>query len=193
MVKNISGDGSASSSHANATVAVDNSLGSILRKEREKQNISLEEVAESTCIHIATLRAIETGDRDRMPAEVFSRGFVKLYAEYLGLDSQDIINCYNNEMVALGEYGSENKDSANNSRFLGQGPFFTLPKIILMIFIFIVIALGYLYCWAGNDDFPFPRQSRNVYFEKYYLDHDSPLSSAKTNADIQGGVITSTH
>lgn len=48
-----------------------NSLGNTFYNERTKKNISLEEVAESTCIHIATLRAIEAGDRTKMPAEVF--------------------------------------------------------------------------------------------------------------------------
>lgn len=186
---------SVSSNHNNGNTEADISLGSLFLRERTKKNISLEEVAESTCIHITTLRAIEGGDRSRMPAEVFSRGFVKLYAEYLGLDIQDIMDRYNSEIVALGGYDSEHNELLSGSSFMGKAPFFTLPKIILLIFILILIALGCYYWWGGNNS-PSSRQSRNVYFEKYYLEHNSSLYAAKkkiSNANTAGGVVPSMH
>jgi cytoskeleton protein RodZ len=147
------------------------SLGSFLQQERAKKNISIEQVADSTCIHIATLRAIEASDRDKMPAEVFSRGFVKLYAEFLGLDTQDIMDRYNKEMVDMGGTVSEDNDQLTGRSYIEKPPFFTLPKIILLIVLFILFALGY-YSWAGNES-DSSRKSRNVYFEKYYVEKNS--------------------
>ena len=171
-----------------------NSLGDILYKERTKKSISLEEVAESTCIHIATLRAIEAGDRDKMPAEVFSRGFVKLYAEYLDLDAQDIMDRYNNEMVALGGTGQDSNELLASTTFTGKSPFITLPRILLFIFLIFLILIGY-WLWTGNNS-PFSSQSRDVYFEKYYVERNSSLYAAKkesSNADTSGSIVSSMH
>lgn len=70
------------------------SLGSYLRKERLKKGLNLQEIAEGTCIHIATLKALEEDDESRMPAEVFTRGFLRLYAEHIGIDSRDVLKRY---------------------------------------------------------------------------------------------------
>lgn len=171
-----------------------NSLGNTFYKERTKKNISLEEVAESTCIHITTLRAIEAGDRDKMPAEVFSRGFVKLYAEYLDLDTQDIIDRYNNEIVALGGTGQDGNELLAGTTFTGKLSFITLPNILLLIFFFFLLLIGY-WLWTGNNS-PFSSQSRDVYFEKYYVERNSSLYAAKkesSNADTSGSIVSSMH
>jgi len=169
-----------------------NSLGNTFYNERTKKNISLEEVAESTCIHIATLRAIEAGDRAGMPAEVFSRGFVKLYAEYLDLDTQDIIDLYNNEIVALGDTGQESNELFTSNTYTEKAPFVTLPNILLLVFFFFLILLGY-WLWTG-DNSPFSRQSRNTYFEKYYVERNSSLYASKkesSKTDTSGSIATS--
>jgi cytoskeleton protein RodZ len=171
-----------------------NSLGNTFYNERAKKNISLEEVAESTCIHISTLRAIEAGDRGKMPAEVFSRGFVKLYAEYLDLDTQDIMDLYNNEIVALGGTGKESNELLTNNTFTRKSPIITLPNILLLIFFFFLIFVGY-WLFAG-DNSPFSRQSRNTYFEKYYVERNSSLYASKkesSGTDTSGSIATSIH
>lgn len=171
-----------------------NSLGNTFYKERTKKSISLEEVAESTCIHIATLRAIEAGDRDKMPAEVFSRGFVKLYAEYLDLDTQDIMDRYNNEIVALGGTGQDSNESLAGTSFTGKSPFITLPRILLLIFFFFLLLIGYWLCTGNNS--PFASQSRDVYFEKYYVERNSSLYASKkksSTVDTSDSIVTSMH
>ncbi len=65
-------------------------LGSYLKKEREKQKLSLEDMASRTKIHIQKLRAIEAGDREVLPAEVFYVGLVKSYARELKLDPEKV-------------------------------------------------------------------------------------------------------
>lgn len=170
-----------------------NSLGNTFYKERTKREITLEEVAESTCIHIATLRAIEAGDRTKMPAEVFSRGFVKLYAEFLDLDTQDIINLYNNEIVALGVTGQDSNELIGNDTFTNKSPLITLPRVLLLILFFFLIFVGF---WLLTDKDSSSRQSRNVYFEKYYVERNPPLYAAKkesSNVDATGSIATSLH
>lgn len=66
------------------------SFGNYLRSEREVRGIKLEEVAGTTKISMSILKAIEEEREDKLPATVFVRGFIRCYANYLGLDENDV-------------------------------------------------------------------------------------------------------
>jgi cytoskeletal protein RodZ len=70
------------------------SLGTYLRQERELRQISLEEVAQTTRIPLRTLQLIECDELDRLPGEVFTRGFLRSYACTIGLDENDVLERY---------------------------------------------------------------------------------------------------
>src|SRR6478672_7264917 len=71
------------------------SFGEELRREREIRAISLKEIADATKISKRFLEAIERNDHRTLPAPVFTRGFVREYAKYLGLNADEIVNRYN--------------------------------------------------------------------------------------------------
>ena len=71
------------------------SFGEDLRREREIRGISLKEIADATKISKRFLDAIERNDHKTLPAPVFTRGFVREYARYLGLNSEEMVNRYN--------------------------------------------------------------------------------------------------
>ena len=71
------------------------SFGEELRREREIRGISLKEIADATKISRRFLDAIERNDHKTLPAPVFTRGFVREYARYLGLNSEEMVNRYN--------------------------------------------------------------------------------------------------
>ncbi|HEV7573780.1 MAG TPA: RodZ domain-containing protein [Thermoanaerobaculia bacterium] len=77
------------------------SFGEELRREREIRGISLKEIADSTKISKRFLDAIERNDHKTLPAPVFTRGFVREYARYLGLNSDEMVNRYN--FAAVGD------------------------------------------------------------------------------------------
>ncbi len=70
-------------------------FGEELRREREIRGISLKEIADATKISKRFLEAIERNDHRTLPAPVFTRGFVREYARYLGLNTEDVVNRYN--------------------------------------------------------------------------------------------------
>jgi cytoskeleton protein RodZ len=70
------------------------SIGKYLKAERESQNISLQEVSESTKIKELLLRALEEDRYDLISSPVYVKGFLDAYARYLGLDSNEIILQY---------------------------------------------------------------------------------------------------
>lgn len=77
------------------------SFGEELRREREIRGISLKEISDATKISKRFLEAIERNDHKTLPAPVFTRGFVREYARYLGLNSEEIVNRYN--FAAVGD------------------------------------------------------------------------------------------
>lgn len=69
-------------------------LGSYLRAEREKRNISLEAISRATKITLKTLEAMERDEFHLLPPPVFVRGFLRAYALYVGLDPQKVLEMY---------------------------------------------------------------------------------------------------
>lgn len=71
------------------------SFGEELRREREIRGISLKEIADATKISKRFLDALERNDHHALPAPVFTRGFVREYSRYVGLNSEEMVNRYN--------------------------------------------------------------------------------------------------
>lgn len=61
-------------------------IGAYLLQERQVQAKSLEQVAAETFISVRLLRAIEEGQADSLPEPIFVQGFIRRYADNLGLD-----------------------------------------------------------------------------------------------------------
>ncbi len=72
-------------------------LGQFLRQERELRGIPLDRIEEATRIRAAQLRAIEDDRLESLPAEAYARGFVRTYAEYLGLNGDDVVAIFNEQ------------------------------------------------------------------------------------------------
>lgn len=79
------------------------SIGQKLKQAREEQRITLENASESTRIRVPYLQALEAGDMSTLPSPVQARGFLRNYAEYLGLDFDQMIDELRAESTSLDE------------------------------------------------------------------------------------------
>ena len=75
-------------------------LGDLLRETREQKKLSLEDVEQGTNIRKLYIKSIEDGDYDKLPGEVFLKGFIKTYGKFLGLNSLELIEQYKKEKNA---------------------------------------------------------------------------------------------
>ncbi|MBN2478647.1 MAG: helix-turn-helix domain-containing protein [Parachlamydiales bacterium] len=66
-------------------------LGDLFKNKRQEMSLSLKEVENATSIRMLYLKAIEEGTIDRHLSQVYTIGFVKQYASFLGLDGEKII------------------------------------------------------------------------------------------------------
>ncbi len=69
-------------------------LGELLRKERERKGLSLKDIENAVNIRVLYLNAIENGEYHIVPGEVYLKGFIRNYANYLGLNGAEIVDLY---------------------------------------------------------------------------------------------------
>lgn len=72
--------------------------GELLKSERIKKDLSIQDVAYALKLSSRIIQAIENGDTDELPAKTFVRGFVKSYADYLKIDSDVVLKQFQEEM-----------------------------------------------------------------------------------------------
>ena len=68
--------------------------GAALRAAREARGLSIEDLARTTKIGGAVLIALEESNVDKLPATIFTRGFLKAYAKEVGLDPDETADLY---------------------------------------------------------------------------------------------------
>jgi cytoskeleton protein RodZ len=131
------------------------SLGEYLKQERELRQISLEEVAEGTKIAIYRLRAMEADRWEDLPAEVFVKGFIKSYAEFIGLVPEDVILRYQ-EIQTANVNANKRADSAYkplfnyvNKIFLFNRDLISATAVLFLILLLLILAFWFF--WPSDE------------------------------------------
>ena len=75
-------------------------LGEVLRTAREAKGVDLARVERDTKIRSRYLTALETGDYAELPGAVYTKGFLRNYGAYLGLDPEYLVDLYRLESSA---------------------------------------------------------------------------------------------
>ena len=127
-------------------------IGQLLRQTREAKELSLADVEEQTRIRQRYLSALESGDWDEMPNLVAARGFLRTYANFLGLDADELV-AQSQDFEANGTTSNVSANAATSEYTpinldLYEGKYRrsqALRRILGAIFILIpIIILGYL-------------------------------------------------
>ena len=116
--------------------------GQKLYEERIRRGLTLEEIARATKIRSSFLSAIEKGEYKKLPSSAYIQGFVKNYAEFLGLPQKEIVALFKREfnerefLSVLPQGFSKDQDVSLTGIRFGQTAF-----AIIAIF---VTLLGYI-------------------------------------------------
>lgn len=65
---------------------IEKKIGDLLKSERVRRELSLEDLSEKLKITLANLESIEAGDKKSFPSELYFKLFSKSYSEYFGID-----------------------------------------------------------------------------------------------------------
>lgn len=72
-------------------------IGEILRHVREHYNKTLKDVEKSLRIRAVQIDAIENSQYEKLPGRVYAIGFIRAYAEYLGLEPDRAVNMFKSQ------------------------------------------------------------------------------------------------
>ncbi len=75
-------------------------IGSSLREARTRQGLDINEMEVRTKIRAKYLRALEAEQFDQLPGHTYIKGFLRTYADALGMDGQLYVDEYNSRFVA---------------------------------------------------------------------------------------------
>ncbi len=112
------------------------SFGHYLQMTRVEKRIPLEEVARQTRISMDVLHAIENGDIEKLPAEVFVTGFLHAYARVVGADADVAVQRYRNRLRDL-----QDRQRAQRA-FFRAGRRFGLRLLLVLVMLAVIVSLS---------------------------------------------------
>ncbi|HWW68200.1 MAG TPA: helix-turn-helix domain-containing protein [Solirubrobacterales bacterium] len=133
---------------------MDTGIGATLRKTRNRRKVGLSEVEAVTKIRLRYLRAMENEEWDVLPGGAYSRGFIRTYASFLGLDGERLADEYRREMEvgASGEPGPRAEATVASPRPPRRGPRLSTrawTAIVTVCLVAVLVAVG-ISTWGGE-------------------------------------------
>ncbi len=138
----------AAADHAALSASPGPSTGETLRQARESKNLSLRDVWTATSIAMVNLQAIEESDFEHLPADTYTRGFIRIYADFLGLNGPELAERF------IQERGPSTNNLHGNN-YLERGwlstrkfaePIRISPAVNALVLLVIIVALLGLFC-----------------------------------------------
>lgn len=154
-------------------------VGDILRSEREKQRLTIKDVENETSIRALYIEAIEKGDQKALPSEVYVKGFIRNYADFLHLDADALARQYREEIHGIEEAapvvaaipvaeGGEHGPFSSGSDFRERvQKSHRTQNILVTVGVILIAFIGSIYYFFG----------------------DEPAAKQKPNSAASGGMI----
>ena len=127
-------------------------LGEELKRLREDKRLSLREVSDATHIGSRFLQAIESDNYSILPGGIFNRGFVRSYARYVGLDEEQALVLYNQQLEVQG--GETPRSSTPSWDGIDEEVSSPWGTIALIVIILLLLSAGVYtaYRWFKGED-----------------------------------------
>src|SRR2546421_1980460 len=116
------------------------SFGEELRRAREERGVSLRQISDATHIGVRFLQAIESDNYAILPGGIFNRAFVKNYARYIGLDEEQALARYNQQLEEQG--GEPPRVPAARFEGIDEDEPSSWGSISLIFLIVVIVVLG---------------------------------------------------
>ncbi len=129
----------ASNSASTSPEMLKDSPGAILRRCREFHGITLEEASETTKIGISHLKALEDDQIREFANQAYLKGFLRIYATYLGLNSDDVARMYDKLFGVPSAKADTARSSTDSSR--PRHRFFPLKKLLFPALLLALILI----------------------------------------------------
>ena len=123
-------------------------IGTSLREARERQGLDFAQLESATKIRGKYLRALEEEQFEQLPAQTYVKGFLRTYADYLGLDGQLYVDEFNSR------YGVEAEEPPIRARRTARTQLRVQTNVVIgaLVGIAVVTALVIVAWTAGSPD-----------------------------------------
>ncbi len=120
-------------------------VGVLLKASRQRLDQDLRHVADSLRIRLVYLQAIEDGRFHDLPGSTYAAGFIRTYAEYLGLDGAEVVRRYRQEAAGASGRPELHMLTPVSERHTPSG------AIMLVALVVVVLAYGGWYYVSSQD------------------------------------------
>ncbi len=127
-------------------------VGPFLRRAREEKEIPLRSVSEHTRIRTYYLESIESGDFDRLPTGPVGLGFVRAFADTVGVDSKAVVESYKRETTGVLQPGDHELEQKPRTIFSPppQTNRFSSAATFIFVLVFLFAGGGLLWFMKGR-------------------------------------------
>lgn len=113
------------------------SYGEILRNVRESKNIDRETAALETSVKFSYIVALEEEDDGVFPGEAYMLGFMRIYAEYLGVNPDTVTTLYKNKKLQ--------ESPVPENLYIPEKPAYFWPLVLCGIGLFVIAIFAVLF------------------------------------------------
>lgn len=110
-------------------------IGSSLRDARTRRGLELSQIEQETRIRPRYLQALEDERFDLLPGEAYAKGFLRTYADFLGLEGERFVDEYNSRFPASEEAPAVKLARVKRRRSLLDTRFVAIPFAVLLALI----------------------------------------------------------
>jgi cytoskeletal protein RodZ len=157
-------------------------LGQFLKEQRIKCNKSLDEIAQTTRIRKGLLEALEQDKYDLLPPRSYVRGMVKLYAQEVGIDVNEVLDRFETAPI------EKSKKEGSAKIKIGTPSSFSGGYLLLLIVIGIGFLVYFIYTRTDLEEtapllIPAPQETVNK--------QPSPTTAIVTSAPVTSAPVNS--
>lgn len=124
------------------------SLGQYLKVQRKLRNVSLEDVSRASKVAKNWLELLEDDAFAKLPSDVFAKGYLRMYAETIGLDPEDVVLRY--------ELQTKTDEEAEQQ----SAPFWRRKDALRIVL--LCLGMGYLLYWLLTRFACVPQLTRHI-------------------------------
>ena len=127
-------------------------IGNSLREARLRRGVDFAQAELATKIRGKYLRALEDEQFELLPAQTYVKGFLRTYAEYLGLDGQLYVDEFNSRFVAGDEHEPRVRRSAARPQQRNRRSETNLVLVALTAIVVLTVIVFSAWKWSGGDN-----------------------------------------
>ena len=179
------------------------SIGQILKAARLKKNYTIEDVNKFIKVHPKYIKAMEINDYSVFDGKVHSKGFLKIYAQFLELDLDELLALWRREYAIT--FDNVGQEKLSKIRSLEPEKFILTPSTLIITFVGTLLLGFFIYLFfqyrqytdAPTLDIYYPEDNIVVDSDilditgKVELDSEVFINNQKIIASTDGGFLTS--